>query len=102
MLVELLRCKRLTFALYARKHERDYRSFQRDLQQVRAIGEQSGFGISGIKNGRVGVQNFDARIRTLHRQGTQTEQLIGDVARAMGAADIRGNRYGNHGTIGSG
>jgi predicted DNA-binding transcriptional regulator YafY len=92
MIVELFRHKRLSFEVYAKEHERDRRSFQRDLQQLRAIGEQSGFTISVIKNGSyVELENFDAKIRALHRQGTQTEQLIGEVARAMGqpiAAEI--------------
>lgn len=85
MVVELFRHKRLSFEIYAREHERDKRSFQRDLQQLRAIGEQSGFSISPIKNGSyVELERFDAKIRALHREGTQSEQLIGDVARAMG------------------
>ena len=92
MVVELLRHKRLSFETYAKEHERDKRSFQRDLQQLRAIGEQSGFSISQVKGGAyVELEHFDGKIRALHREGTQTEQLIGDVARAMGqpiAAEI--------------
>ncbi|GAC1415768.1 MAG: hypothetical protein NVSMB64_25970 [Candidatus Velthaea sp.] len=92
MVVELFRHKRLSFEMYAAEHERDRRSFQRDLQQLRAIGEQSGFSISAIKSGSyVELDHFDAKIRALQREGTQSEQLIGDVARAMGqpiAAEI--------------
>ena len=92
MVVELFRHKRLSFETYAKEHERDKRSFQRDLQQLRAIGEHSGFSISQLKNGSyVELEHFDAKIRALHREGTQSEQLIGDVARAMGqpiAAEI--------------
>jgi predicted DNA-binding transcriptional regulator YafY len=85
MIVELFRHKRLSFELYQKEHERDRRSFQRDLQQLRLIGEQSGFTISGTKDrSYVELETFDAGIRALRRQGTQTEQLIGDVARAMG------------------
>jgi predicted DNA-binding transcriptional regulator YafY len=85
MIVELLRHKRLSFEIYQKEHERDRRSFQRDLQQLRAIGEQSGFTISPIQNGSyVELRCGDARIRALQRNGTQTEKLIGDVARAMG------------------
>lgn len=92
MVVELFRHKSLSFELYQKEHERDRRSFQRDLQQLRAIGEHSGFKISAIKNGSfVDLETSDARIKALQRQGTQTEQLIGEVARAMGqpiAAEI--------------
>ena len=85
MIVELLRHKRLSFEVYAREHERDKRSFQRDLQQLRALGQQSGFSITPIKNGSyVELNHFDAKIRSLHRVGTESEQLISDVARAMG------------------
>jgi predicted DNA-binding transcriptional regulator YafY len=92
MIVELFRHRRLSFELYQKEHERDRRSFQRDLQQLRAIGEQSGFKISAIRNGSyVELETSDVGIKTLQRQGTQTEQLIGEVARAMGqpiAAEI--------------
>jgi predicted DNA-binding transcriptional regulator YafY len=85
MIVELFRHKRLSFEMYHREHERDKRSFQRDLQQLRAIGDQSGFTISPIKNGSyVEMRSGDVRIRALHGEATQTEKLIGDVARAMG------------------
>lgn len=85
IIVELFRHKRLSFETYAKEHERDKRSFQRDMQQLRTIGEQSGFSISQIKAGSyVELEHFDAKIRALHREGTQSEQLIGDVARAMG------------------
>jgi predicted DNA-binding transcriptional regulator YafY len=85
MIVELFRHKRLSFELYQKEHERDRRSFQRDLQQLRAIGEQSGFKISAAKHGSsVELNTLDARIRALNHQATQMEQLIGDVARAMG------------------
>jgi predicted DNA-binding transcriptional regulator YafY len=85
MIVELLRRKRLSFEMYQKEHERDRRSFQRDLQQLRIIGEQSGFTISPIQPGSyVELQCEDKRIRELQRDATRTEKLIGDVARAMG------------------
>jgi predicted DNA-binding transcriptional regulator YafY len=85
MIVELLRRKRLSFEMYEKEHERNLRSFQRDLQQLRQIGEQSGFTISPVKNGSyVELQCSDARIRKMQKDATQTEKLIGDVARAMG------------------
>ena len=92
MVVELFRHKRLSFETYAQEHERDKRSFQRDLQQLRAIGEQSGFSISQAKAGcYVELETFDAKLHALQREGKKNEQLIGDVVRAMGqpiAAEI--------------
>jgi proteasome accessory factor B len=92
MVVELFRHKRLSFERYRDEHGRDRRSFQRDLQQLRVIGETSGFSISPLKDGSyVELEQYDAKIRTLHREGSKTEQLIADVARAMGqpiAAEI--------------
>src|SRR5450631_1481481 len=85
MIVELLRHKRLSLAMYQKEHERNLRSFQRDLQQLRAIGQQSGFTISPVQNASyVELKCGDARIRALQKDATQTERLIGDVARAMG------------------
>jgi proteasome accessory factor B len=85
MIVELLRHKRLSFETYEKEHERDRRSFQRDLQQLRIIGEDSGFTISPIQPGSyVELQCGDKRILELHRDATRTERLMGDVARAMG------------------
>jgi predicted DNA-binding transcriptional regulator YafY len=92
MVLELFRYKRLSFERYRDAHGRDRRSFQRDLQQLREIGKTSGFSISPLKSGSyVELEKYDARIRTLHREGSKSEQLIGDVARAMGqpiAAEI--------------
>jgi predicted DNA-binding transcriptional regulator YafY len=85
MLVELLLKKRLSLAAYITQHKRDRRSFQRDLQQLRVIGKQSGFAISAMKQGTyVELQTTVTKIRALQRHATQTERLIGDVARAMG------------------
>jgi predicted DNA-binding transcriptional regulator YafY len=84
MIVELLRRKRLSFDMYEKEHERNRRSFQRDLQQLREIGERSGFTISAIHNGVVELTCGHAKIVALQKDATQTEKLIGDVARAMG------------------
>ena len=84
MIVELLRHKRLSFETYEKEHERDRRSFQRDLQQLREIGERSGFTISAIHNGFVELACGHPKILALQKDATQTEKLIGDVARAMG------------------
>ena len=84
MIVELFRHKRLTYEQYEEKHGVDKRSFQRDIGQLNAIGETAGFKISSIKANCVTLESFDARIRSLNTAGTQGEQLIGDVVRAMG------------------
>jgi predicted DNA-binding transcriptional regulator YafY len=85
VLIELLRNKHITFEHYEREYERDFRSFQRDLQQLRTIGQSAGFGLSKIQNGsRVVLEHFDGKITKLQTAGSQTEQLIGDVARAFG------------------
>jgi predicted DNA-binding transcriptional regulator YafY len=85
IVMELLRHKRLTLSRYATVHRRDRRSFQRDLQQLRKIGLESGFSISQIKQeSYVELIDFDAKIRTLRREGSETERLLGDVVRAMG------------------
>jgi predicted DNA-binding transcriptional regulator YafY len=85
MLVTLFRSKRLSLESYQERYNRDRRSFQRDLQQLRKIGEQSGFAISPLKDGAyVDLEYFDAKIRVLHKKATETERFIGKVARAMG------------------
>jgi predicted DNA-binding transcriptional regulator YafY len=85
LLIELLRNRHITFEYYEREFDRDFRSFQRDLQQLRKIGSQSGFGMSGIKDGSlVELEHFDGKITKLQTAGSKTERLIGDVARAFG------------------
>jgi len=46
MIVELLRHQRIALSRYAAQYERDYRSFQRDLQQLRKIGVHASGGQS--------------------------------------------------------
>ena len=84
MIVELFRHKRLTFEQYRAQHERDKRCFQRDIQQLNEVGKTAGFAILRIKSNCVTLEKFDSRIRSLNAAGTQGEQLIGDVVRAMG------------------
>jgi len=50
VLLELLRAKAIRFSTYEVVHGRDFRSFQRDLQHLRKIGEEAGFRISPIKD----------------------------------------------------
>ncbi len=67
MIVELLRHQRIAFSRYAAQYERDYRSFQRDLQQLRKIGVHAGFQISHIKDNEfVDLVALDKKTRNLH------------------------------------
>jgi len=85
IVVDLLRNKRISFESYRERFSGTYRSFQRDLQQLRDIGAFSGFAISPIKNGEYAtLETYDGKIRVLHRESEKKEQLIGDVARSMG------------------
>lgn len=60
LLLELIRRGRVTYTEYRARHGRDFRSFQRDLQQLRAIGKKSGFSVSRIKGGNgVELERFE-------------------------------------------
>jgi proteasome accessory factor B len=86
LVIELVRNKHVTFEHYQEQYDRDFRSFQRDLQQLRAIGQHTGFSLSNIKDGsRVELEHFDAKITKLQGAGSEIQRLIGDVARAFGA-----------------
>jgi predicted DNA-binding transcriptional regulator YafY len=85
LLVELIRRRRLTFSEYARIHERDYRTFQRDLQQLRRLGETSGFKLSEIKDSeRVELIEFEARLGQANEEQQRLIALVESIAVALG------------------
>ena len=85
IIVELLRHKRFALASYQKEYELSLRSFQRDLQQLRAIGEQDKFKISVLKKGAyVELETLDANIVALQRRGAEIEELVGRAVRASG------------------
>ena len=85
LLLELLRHRSVRFEEYALRHQGGKRSFQRDLQQLRAIGKSAGFAISSIEQGDlVRLTALDARIRRLDGARAPLLRLIAEVARALG------------------
>ncbi len=90
MIVELLCQRRIRFSSYAARYERDYRSFQRDLQQLRKIGVHAGFEISNIKeNELVELVAIDGKARNLHRDAERVERLTTTIARSLGEPIVR-------------
>ncbi|BDE06829.1 hypothetical protein WPS_21050 [Vulcanimicrobium alpinum] len=85
LLLELLRHKRVRLDDYQRLHEVDKRSFQRDLQQLRAIGKSSGFRIAAkIKDGAIGLESLDTSLRRLDEDRPPFLALIAEIARTLG------------------
>ena len=85
LLLELLRHRSVRFSEYERLHERDKRSFQRDLQQLRTIGRSAGFAISKIERGEIArLTSVDTRIRRLDGARAPVLRLIAELARALG------------------
>lgn len=85
LLVELIRRRRITYSEYARIHERDYRTFQRDLQQLRALGATSGFTLSGIQDGeRVDLVAFEARLGHVNDEQQRLIALVETIAETLG------------------
>jgi hypothetical protein len=90
MIVELLRHQRIAFSRYAAQYERDYRSFQRDLQQLRKIGVHAGFQISHIKDNEfVDLVALDKKTRNLHRGAERVERLTATIAQSLGEPIVR-------------
>jgi len=90
MIVELLRHQRIALSRYAAQYERDYRSFQRDLQQLRKIGVHAGFEISHIKNNEfVDLVALDKKTRNLHRGAERVERLTATIAQSLGEPIVR-------------
>jgi predicted DNA-binding transcriptional regulator YafY len=85
MIVELLRQKNIRFSEYERQYHRDYRSFQRDLQQLRAIGVEAGFTISNIADKElVRLLATNDKVKNLNRGAERAERLMATIARALG------------------
>ena len=90
MIYELLTQRRIRFSNYATNFSRDYRSFQRDLQQLRKIGEANGFALSNIKHGEyVELLSVDARGTTLNKDANRLEALLATMAQALGEPIVR-------------
>jgi hypothetical protein len=90
MMLDLLTQRRVRFGSYHAAFDRDYRSFQRDLSQLRKIGEEHGFEISNIKNGEyaelIKLKPVAAR---LNRDASRLEHLLTAMAQAMGTPIVR-------------
>ncbi|HEY5341690.1 MAG TPA: WYL domain-containing protein [Candidatus Aquilonibacter sp.] len=85
LLVELLRDKHACYSDYVARHGRDYRSFQRDLQQLRQMGASLGFTISKIANAQtVVLESYDRKLRKLDDQRPALLRLITEIGRAFG------------------
>lgn len=84
LLIELVQHGRVSFTAYEDLHRRDYRSFQRDLQQLRAIGRDHGFELSPIREkAYVELVSF-AAVQTRKNAQDGTSRLIGAIASALG------------------
>lgn len=84
LLVELFIRGRVTFSVYHDLHRQEFRSFQRDLQQLRAALKPHGFTVS-----RVEQHAFVELSRSRTAAGTkvpadETARLIGAIAAALG------------------
>jgi predicted DNA-binding transcriptional regulator YafY len=85
LLVELLRNGQARYSQYLERHGRDYRSFQRDLQQLRQLGTSLGFTISKIVDAeRVVLESYDRKLRKLDDQRPALLSLIAEIGRAFG------------------
>ncbi len=90
MIVELLAQRTIRFSAYAATYARDYRSFQRDLQQLRKIGVHAGFTLSKIKDAElVELVALDGKTRNLSRDSERVERLTATIARALGEPIVR-------------
>ena len=98
LLVELLRDGHARYSDYVARHERDFRSFQRDLQQLRQMGASLGFTISKIAGAQtVVLESYDRRLRKLDDQRPALLRLIAEIGRAFGEP-----MQGEFGAIGTG
>jgi len=85
LLLELLRHKTVQFRTYERLYERSDRSFKRDLQHLRKIGERTGFSISGLHDGVVSLETVDASLKKTDKSSKALSTLLQSAARALGA-----------------
>jgi len=85
VLLELLRSKAIRFSNYTELYGRDFRSFQRDLQHLRAIGAEFGFEITKVREReRAELKVTDTQLRSLDAS-PKTAALIATMSGALGA-----------------
>lgn len=85
LLLELLRHQSVRLSDYERLYERDRRSFQRDLQQLRALGNTGGFTVSRLEHGDVvRLRTASGALQRLNGARAGVLRLIAEVARALG------------------
>jgi predicted DNA-binding transcriptional regulator YafY len=83
LLIELMQRGRVSFIAYEDLHRRDYRSFQRDLQQLRTIGRDRGFELSPIRE-KAYVELVRGPKATRKLPSDAANRLIGSIATALG------------------
>ncbi|MDQ6931943.1 MAG: WYL domain-containing protein [Candidatus Eremiobacteraeota bacterium] len=85
LLLELLRHRSVQFQTYERLYERSDRSFKRDLQHLRKIGERTGFTVSNLRDGIVTLQTVDASLKRTDKSSKALSTLLQSAAHALGA-----------------
>jgi predicted DNA-binding transcriptional regulator YafY len=90
MVVELLTQHRIRYSAYHERFDKDFRSFQRDLQQLRKIGATHGFAVTTIRDGEfVELIALDGKTQSLNRDAKRVERLLATMAQALGEPIIR-------------
>jgi predicted DNA-binding transcriptional regulator YafY len=90
LLLELLRYHSVRLSQYVKLHGRNRRSFQRDLQQLRTIGNTAGFTISKIDtDGVARLEHYDTSLRRLDDARPPLLRLLAELAKTLGEP-IRG------------
>jgi len=69
---------------YFERHETDIRTLQRDLKQLRNIGEHAGFRISTVKSGRYLLEKRSPRFDWLHSASVANLATLQRLAEAFG------------------
>ncbi len=85
LLLELLRHKTVQVQTYQRLYERSDRSFKRDLQHLRRIGERTGFTISNLHDGLATLETMDASLKKADKSSKALATLLQNAAHALGA-----------------
>lgn len=86
LLLELFRHRVVRFSDYQRLYQRDRRSFQRDLQQLRAIGKEAGFSISRIADrSNAHLTSVSEGLMALGGATSSVVRTISELVRAFGA-----------------
>jgi predicted DNA-binding transcriptional regulator YafY len=90
MIVDLLKYKCLRFSQYESTYGRDYRSFQRDLQQLRKICGEAGFTLSSITDKEyVELTASDKAAAAPAKKPVGEASLLAAVAVALGEPILR-------------